>query len=1328
MLLGFHSGVSAGQRYAIERAAGGEGARQLGPPIRPVKKGPTSGREFLAPLKLRVPDSQELSVVRRLLANPAVAYAEPDYLQHADATPNDPSFPLQWADNNTGQSIPTQNQEEVLGPSAKGTAGADDRALQAWGITTGSRTVVIGEVDTGVDYAHPDLAGNIWSNPGGINGCAAGTHGYNVVGKTCDPLDQDATFGGHGTHVGGILGAVGNNATGIAGINWQTSILPVKWMQNASSGETSALVEALQWLVAAKQAGVNVRVVNDSDTFFGTARSEALSNEIDTLGANNILFVTAAGNTGNNNDEVSVQRYPCSYERANEICVTATNNNDQLPSWANYGPHTVQLGAPGVSIYSTLRGGRYGYLTGGSMASPQVAGAAALILSASPSLSTTSLRSDILENVDKMPSLEGKVITGGRLNVCKAMPGCVSAPAPLTFGKTTVGASSDSFSSERKRVSRYSLPTSGAVTKLSIYLAPTSVSGQQVMKGVVYSDASGKPEALLGVSEQLAFTSTSVAGWYDLPFSTPLKLTAGNYWIGIITGATLGVAGFRYDSVSGARDYNANSYASGPSNPFGSFSTDSEQTSLFAAYTTPPVNTSPPTITGTPQQGQTLTEVHGTWTNSPTSYAYQWLRCESNGSGCAAISGATAQTYVLAAADVGHTLKVQETASNPEGASSPATSSATAVVLALAPVNTLPPTITGTAQQGQTLTEVHGTWTNSPTSYAYQWLRCESNGSGCAAISGATAQTYVLAAADVGHTLKVQETASNPEGASSPATSSATAVVLALAPVNTLPPTITGTAQQGQTLTEVHGTWTNSPTSYAYQWLRCESNGSGCAAIFGATAQTYVLAAADVGHTLKVQETASNASGTSGPSTSAATAAVAPQPPSNTSPPTITGTPQQGRTLTEQHGSWTNEPTSYAYQWLQCDILGLGCLPISGATAQTYVPEFNDVGHTLRVQETASNAGGSGDPATSEPTSVVLLGGPVPASTAAPTITGTTQQGQTLTEHSGSWDNEPTSFSYQWLQCDSSGGSCTAISGATAQTYLLTSSDVGHTIEVQEVATNTWGSSSPATSSPTASVLPLPPTNTSPPTISGTAQEGQTLTEAHGTWTNSPTSYAYQWLQCDAFGTSCLPISGATAQSYSPVAADVGHTLAVQETASNEGGAGSPATSSATAVVQAPNATFGKTTVGSSPDRFLAERKRVNRYELPTQGSVTKLSIYLRPGGVSGQQVLEGLIYSDSAGSPNALLGVSQPITFTSSSATGWYDLPFASSVNLPAGSYWIGVITGQNAGVAGFRYDTVAASRDYNNNSFSSGPTSTFGSFKTDAEQTSLYATYTPG
>jgi subtilisin family serine protease len=820
VMFAFRSGVPAARKRAIERAAGASAVRRLGPAIRPVAGGRTAGRQYLAPLELRVPAASVIAVVERLQRDPAVAYAEPDYMETASARPNDPEFSRQWGDENSGQLVPTQNQEEKLGAEEPGTPGADDRATKAWDVTTGSRAIVIGEVDTGVAYEHPDLQANIWSNPGGVGGCAAGTHGYNVLNKSCNPIDEDNSFNGHGTHVAGIMGAIGNNAAGVAGMNWRTTILPVRWMTNASAGATSALIEALQWLVAAKQAGVNVRVVNDSDTFFGTAKSEALSNEIETLGANNILFVTAAGNTGNNNDEEKVQRYPCSYDRFNEICVTASNNKDGLPSWANYGPHTVQLAAPGVSVYSTLRGNAYGYLSGGSMAAPQVAGAAALVLSAAE-MSATQLRSDILNSVDKLSSLQGRIETGGRLDVCKALPGCGAPPAV-------------------------------------------------------------------------------------------------------------------------------------------------------------PVESSPPTITGAAQQGQVLTESHGGWTNSPTGYAYQWLQCDGEGNSCAPISGATGQSYVVSAGDAGHRLRVQETASNAAGPSAPAMSSATAVVVPLPPSNTSPPTISGSTSQGQTLTEHHGVWTNNPTSFSYQWLRCDAEGNSCSAVPGATGQTYVLVGADTGHAMRVQEGAGNAGGSGAAVTSAPTAVVLAPAPatpVNTAPPTITGTAQQGQVLTESHGGWTNSPTSYAYQWLLCDGEGNGCAPISGATGQSYVVSAGDTGHRLRVQETASNAAGPSAPATSAASAvavAATPQRPSNISAPSVSGTAQPGQTLTEHHGTWTNSPTSFRYQWLRCSFFGSGCTPVAGATAQTYGVSGADFAQTIAVEEIAANAGGSSAPAFSAPTGVVF--------------------------------------------------------------------------------------------------------------------------------------------------------------------------------------------------------------------------------------------------------------------------------------------------------------------------------------------------------------------
>ena len=602
ILLALSKGISRQQRVIIERSVHAHEVRSLG-----------IDNAYL----VTVPSGHVLNAVRTLRTHAGVRYAEPDYTQIVAAVPNDPAFPTQWAYQNTGQTV----------NGTSGTPGADERATPAWDVTTGSSSIVIGEVDTGVDYTHPDLAPNIWNNPGGIGGCPAGTHGYNTLTATCDPMDDDAQYGGHGTHVAGIMGAAGNNGVGVTGVNWHTTILPVKWVTSNGSGATSDLITSLNWLLQAKQAGVNIRVINDSTVFVGTAYSQALSDEIDLLGQNGILFVTAAGNTGDNNDNLSVRRYPCGYDRPTELCVAASDQNDTLPSWANYGPHTVDLAAPGNNIYSTLLHHTYGFINGSSMASPQVAGAAALILSVQD-MPPVQLKADILNNVDQLPSLQGLLITGGRLNICKALPGCIlppSTPTPTstptspptsgTFGLTSVGANADMMVPDTKRATKATLAVSGNVYKLTMYLAPTGVSGQQVMEGILYADQGGSAGTLLGGTNALTFFSTNAAGWYDMQFPSPIALTPGTYWIGVLSGNTNHVAGFRWNSVSQIRAVNSNSYASGPSSPFGTATIDAEQMSIFASYTLQNVT---PTPTPTPTSTSTPTP-----TSTPTSSAYR---------------------------------------------------------------------------------------------------------------------------------------------------------------------------------------------------------------------------------------------------------------------------------------------------------------------------------------------------------------------------------------------------------------------------------------------------------------------------------------------------------------------------------------------------------------------------------------------------------------------------------------------------------------------------------------------------------------------------------
>jgi hypothetical protein len=296
----------------------------------------------------------------------------------------------------------------------------------------------------------------------------------------------------------------------------------------------------------------------------------------------------------------------------------------------------------------------------------------------------------------------------------------------------------------------------------------------------------------------------------------------------------------------------------------------------------PPVNTSLPTVSGgpAPKQGQTLTETNGAWTNNPTSFSHQWLRCDNSGKNCAAILGATDQTYTLTSADVNNTVAVEVTASNAGGPGSPADSASTAVVLTATtpvPVNQTLPTISRTAQVGQTLIETNGSWSPTPTGFSHQWLDCNSSGNNCTSVAAnGSGPTYVVASTDVGSTIRVAETASNAGGAGTAVDSAPSAVVVpatTAVPVNQALPTISGTAQLGQTLIEGHGSWSPAPTSYGYQWLRCDSSGHSCATILSATGQSYRLTSADVNNTIEVEEIASNA-GSSGTADSTPTAII----------------------------------------------------------------------------------------------------------------------------------------------------------------------------------------------------------------------------------------------------------------------------------------------------------------------------------------------------------------------------------------------------------------------------------------------------------------------
>ncbi|MFL6278892.1 MAG: FG-GAP-like repeat-containing protein, partial [Vicinamibacterales bacterium] len=363
--------------------------------------------------RLRSRSKNVEALVTALAKNPHVEYAEPNYVVRLATTPNDPAFGQLWGLKNTGQVI----------SGSVGFGGSDIDAEPAWSITTGSASIVVGVVDTGVDYTHPDLAANMWSNPGGKGNvaCGAGTHGFNAITKTCDPMDDHD----HGTHCAGTIGAVGNNNVGVTGVNWTTSIMALKFIAADGYGTTADAIAAIDFAVQAKIDGVNVRVLSNS--WGNISFSKALLDVINKANENDILFVAAAGNDGSNNDFTA--RYPSNFATANMIAVAATENRDGLAYFSNYGATTVHLGAPGVSVLSTTPGNTYSFFSGTSMATPHVAGVAALILAKTPGLTTAEVKQTILESTDPIPSLAGRTITGGRLNAARA----VGATVPPEF-------------------------------------------------------------------------------------------------------------------------------------------------------------------------------------------------------------------------------------------------------------------------------------------------------------------------------------------------------------------------------------------------------------------------------------------------------------------------------------------------------------------------------------------------------------------------------------------------------------------------------------------------------------------------------------------------------------------------------------------------------------------------------------------------------------------------------------------------------------------------------------------------------------------------------
>ncbi|HLD99422.1 MAG TPA: S8 family serine peptidase [Bdellovibrionota bacterium] len=370
-------------------------------------------------LKVRMAKDEDVSkAVAILSAEPSVEYAEPNYMFYIldDGIPNDPDLVKTWGIHNTGQ-------KDAAGQI--GTPGSDIRVLPLWqqGFR-GSRNIVAAVIDTGIQWDHPDLAANLYSNPGEAgdlatngqdddgNGFVDDLHGWNFARNNKDSNDDH----GHGSHCAGTIGGVGNNGIGVSGVNWEVSLMPVKFLDASGGGTLQAAIEAVNY---ARMMKVNLM----SNSWGGSQFAQSLSDAVKRTEEAGIIFVAAAGNDGTNND--TGPSYPANFPFGNIISVAATDNKDSIANFSNWGVNSVHVAAPGVQVYSTVKGGKYAAFSGTSMATPHIAGISALLLSVNPNWDFAEVKRRLITTSDPVRNLSRKVMAKGRVNAYNALHGIV---------------------------------------------------------------------------------------------------------------------------------------------------------------------------------------------------------------------------------------------------------------------------------------------------------------------------------------------------------------------------------------------------------------------------------------------------------------------------------------------------------------------------------------------------------------------------------------------------------------------------------------------------------------------------------------------------------------------------------------------------------------------------------------------------------------------------------------------------------------------------------------------------------------------------------------
>lgn len=358
------------------------------------------------------------NVLITLRQNPSVEFIEPNYIYRASKVPNDVMFGQLWGMLNVGQQDSSRKE---------GVAGMDIGAEKAWDITTGSKDVIVAVIDTGVNYKHPDLADNMWTNEAELNGQTGvdddgngivddiyGANFVNADKPTGNPLDDN----GHGSHCAGTIAGVGDNGMGVVGVAWQARVMGVKFLSGSGSGSLDGALKGIDYAVS-----MGAKVLSNS--WGGGGYSDILKAAIERSHQANTLFVAAAGNESNNND--SSPTYPATYDVPNVLSVAAIDNRGKMASFSNYGKKSVHIAAPGVNIVSSVLGQKYDSFSGTSMATPHVSGVAVLLASAEPNLTGVEMKQRLMETAVPIAGMKGKSVSG-LVNAYKALTNEVAPP------------------------------------------------------------------------------------------------------------------------------------------------------------------------------------------------------------------------------------------------------------------------------------------------------------------------------------------------------------------------------------------------------------------------------------------------------------------------------------------------------------------------------------------------------------------------------------------------------------------------------------------------------------------------------------------------------------------------------------------------------------------------------------------------------------------------------------------------------------------------------------------------------------------------------------